>query len=33
LEVSVNRPHLAETFQKDFIDNFVEGESFFFASW
>jgi hypothetical protein len=33
LEVSVNRPDLAETFQKDFIDNFVESESFFFASW
>ncbi|MBK9792685.1 MAG: hypothetical protein IPP60_06185 [Sphingobacteriales bacterium] len=24
---------LFETFQRDFIDNFIEGESIFFASW
>lgn len=28
-----NEVNLFKTFQKDFIDNFIEGESIFFASW
>jgi hypothetical protein len=33
LDITADRPDLSDTFQQDFIDNFVEGESFFFASW